>query len=121
MLNGTRFTNGAIIMTRGLFPTALFLAAIACAPPVWRVQYLSEQVNVATEDQVQTKFGPPLGTQRLESGDTVWTYRVGKNARYGDPATYGEGSVLIGSGECVSYALTFDKQHILRSWLRQEC
>jgi hypothetical protein len=99
----------------------LSLLAIACAPPVWRAQYLAEQVNVATQEQVQAKFGPPLGTQVLANGEELWTYRVGQNARYGDPATYGEGSVLIGSGECVAYVLSFDKQRVLRSWLRQEC
>ena len=108
-------------MARRLLIGLLLLPGIACAPPVWRTQYLAEQVNVATQEQVQAKFGPPLGSQQLENGDEVWTYRVGQNARYGDPATYAEGSVLIGSGECVAYVLTFDEQHILRSWLRQEC
>ena len=108
-------------MRARFLPGGLFLLTLACAPPVWRVQYLSEQVNVATENQVRAKFGSPLATQRLGNGDTVWTYQVGKNARYGDPATYAEGGVLIGSGECVAYVLTFDAQRVLRAWLRQEC
>src|SRR5574341_945485 len=108
-------------MARGILISVLLLLAVACAPPVWRAQYLAEQVNVATQEQVQAKFGPPLETQVLANGEGLWTYRVGQNARYGDPATYGEGSVLIGSGECVAYVLTFDQQHVLRSWLRQEC
>jgi len=108
-------------MAKGLLISLLLLLAGACAPPVWRAQYLAEQANIATQEQVQAKFGPPLASQRLENGEEVWTYRVGQNAKYGDPATYGEGSVLIGSGECVAYVLTFDQQRVLRSWLRQEC
>lgn len=99
----------------------LSLLAIACAPKVWRAEYLAEQVNVATQEQVQAKLGPPLGTQALADGEALWIYRVGQNAQYGEPATYGEGSVLLGSGECVAYVLTFDRQRVLRSWLRQEC
>ena len=102
-------------------PSVILLAVLACAQPVWRAQYLTEQVNVATQDQVRSKFGEPEDVRPSTTGYEVWVYRIGKNAKYGDPATYGEGSVLIGSGECVAYVLTFDKQAILRSWLRQEC
>jgi len=99
----------------------LFLSILSCAPPVWRAEYLAKHANIATREQVRAEFGEPEAIRRSTGGDEVWIYRVGKNARYGDPATYAEGSVLIGSGECVAYVLTFDGQAILRSWLRQEC
>jgi hypothetical protein len=108
-------------LTKHLLITPLLLVALACAPKVWRAEYLAEQVNVATQEQIQAKLGPPLGRQTLANGEEVWTYRVGQNAQYGEPATYGEGSVLLGSGECVAYVLTFDQQRVLHSWLRQEC
>jgi hypothetical protein len=97
------------------------LLLLACAQPVWRAQYLNEQLNVGTQAQVRDRIGEPQETRRDENGEELWTYRLGKNARYGDPATYGEGSPLIGSGECVAYTLRFDPQKVLRSWLRQEC
>ena len=101
--------------------TLLFSVLSCAAPPVWRAEYLGQQVNLAKQDEVREKFGEPQETRPAANGDEVWVYRIGKNAKYGDPATYGEGSVLIGSGECVAYVLTFDKQGTLRSWLRQEC
>ena len=108
-------------MAKNFLITLGLLLALSCAPPVWRAEYLSEQVNVATQEQVRDKFGEPQETKRSEGGDEIWIYRLGKNAKYGDPATYAEGSVLLGSGECVAYILTFDTRKILRSWLRQEC
>src|SRR5579885_2931724 len=99
-----------------------FIIISACtSPSAWRLQYLNQQINIAGADQVREGFGAPTLTQRLENDDIRWIYQIGKNAQYGDAASYGEGSVLIGSGECIAYLLDFDQQRILRSWVRREC
>jgi hypothetical protein len=102
----------------------LVFALVACSVTPPHVQYLADHVNRAAQDEIEKRMGAPALTRALENGDTLWTYQYGAygtTAVYGTSASYAEGSVLIGSAECVKYVLTFDKQNILREWMRQEC
>jgi hypothetical protein len=74
----------------------------ACAP--WRVEYLHEAVNRATQDEITTQLGPPQAARELTTGETVWRYQ-----------SY-QGDLL-----CLEYILRFDQAKILRQWTRQSC
>jgi hypothetical protein len=73
-----------------------------CAP--WRMEYLREAVNRATEDEITTRLGPPQAVRELTTGETVWRYQ-----------SY-QGDLL-----CLEYILRFDQARILRQWTRQSC
>lgn len=57
------------------------------------------------------------------TGETLWTYQ------YGIPKASGWGGVTVvgpaltfGKGSpCTEYVLLFDRQQILRAWMRQDC
>jgi hypothetical protein len=74
----------------------------ACAP--WRVEYLRDAVDRATQDEITTKLGPPQAARELATGETVWRY-----------LSY-QGDLL-----CLEYILRFDQAGILRQWTRQGC
>jgi len=86
---------------------------VACTP--WRTEYLQESLNVATEDQVTQRLGPPLSERRLKSGGTVWVYR------YTGSSVSGSDGNVSGSSWCREYILTFDPGEVLRDWIRQKC
>lgn len=81
----------------------------SCTP--WRVDYLIQAINQATQDDITKRLGPPHFTRMLDSGEEVWTYQYS--------------GVVVGqtggSSYCKEYILTFDKDKILRNWLRQNC
>jgi hypothetical protein len=109
-------------LVRGSCAVALVLVAIlvlACTP--WRTQYLADEVNKATQDDVAKRLGAPNATQVLGNGETVWTYRYDKEAK-DESAIHIELSIsLSGKPKCVEYILTFDQQRILRNWTRHGC
>jgi hypothetical protein len=74
----------------------------ACTP--WRIEYLREAANRATQDEITTKLGPPQAVRELTTGETVWRYQ-----------SY-QGDLL-----CLEYILQFDQARILRQWTRQSC
>lgn len=74
----------------------------ACTP--WRITYLREAVNQATQDEITTRLGPPQAAKELTNGETVWRYE-----------SY-QGDLL-----CLEYILRFDQAKILRQWTRQSC
>jgi hypothetical protein len=74
----------------------------ACTP--WRMDYLREAVNEATQDDITTRLGPPQAARELATGETVWRYE-----------SY-QGDLL-----CLEYILRFDQAKVLRDWIRQRC
>jgi hypothetical protein len=81
---------------------AVAFSLTACAP--WRMEYLRQAVDRATQDEITTKFGPPQAARELTTGETVWRYE-----------SY-QGDLL-----CLEYILRFDQAKILRQWIRQRC
>jgi hypothetical protein len=74
----------------------------ACTP--WRIAYLRDSVNRATQDEITTRLGPPHAARALTNGEMVWRYQ-----------SY-QGDLL-----CLEYILRFDPAGILRQWTRQGC
>jgi hypothetical protein len=74
----------------------------ACTP--WRMDYLRDAVNEATQDDITTRLGPPQAARELATGETVWRYE-----------SY-QGDLL-----CLEYILRFDQAKVLRDWIRQRC
>jgi hypothetical protein len=74
----------------------------ACMP--WRMAYLQDTVNRATQDEITTRLGPPHAARAHTNGEMVWRYQ-----------SY-QGDLL-----CLAYILRFDPAGILRQWTRQGC
>jgi hypothetical protein len=83
----------------------LATALSSCTP--WRVTYLQEAVDHATQDQVAERLGPPHRVQNLNEGGTVWAYQHHDSYQ--------------GTLFCREYVLTFDINGVLRRWQRQNC
>jgi hypothetical protein len=81
---------------------AAVLSLTACTP--WRIEYLRDAVNQATQDEITIRLGPPQAARELANGETVWRYE-----------SY-QGDLL-----CLEYILRFDQSKILRQWTRQGC
>jgi hypothetical protein len=82
--------------------TVAALSLTACTP--WRMAYLRDSVDRATQDEIATRLGPPHAARALTNGETVWRYQ-----------SY-QGDLL-----CLEYILRFDQAGILRQWARQGC
>jgi hypothetical protein len=112
-------TNEASIFgLRGAFIVVL-LFVISCTP--WRVTYLSDGLNTLTQDDVTQRFGPPHRTQDLMNGSVVWSYQYESTSAISVTAKTRNAPPPPSSHGCVEYILTFDSDHILRSWIRQGC
>lgn len=105
---------------------------MSCAP--WRDNYFDSGVGVLTQPEVKTKLGKPhIVNDPLLSDETTWMYRYVLTESDLDPwgiKTFGKeaGSVLSGPEGvlrekvyCYVYALTFDKEAVLRKWNRELC
>jgi hypothetical protein len=82
--------------------TVVAFSLTACTP--WRIAYLRDAVNRATQDEITTRLGPPHAARALTNGEAVWRYQ-----------SY-QGDLL-----CLEYILRFDPAGILRQWTRQGC
>lgn len=82
--------------------TVAAFSLTACTP--WRIAYLRDAVNRATQDEITIRLGPPTAARALTNGETVWRYQ-----------SY-QGDLL-----CLEYILRFDPAGILRQWTRQGC
>ena len=81
-----------------LLIVGLAYTMVGCTP--WRDQFLGESVNRATANDVASKLGAPAFTQRLDTGEEVWTYRYDS------------------VNDCIEYIVRFDSGKILRDWSR---
>ena len=100
----------ARLVLAGVLVFGISVFVPACRTP-WRISYLQEQVNQATQDEIAQRLGPPHRRTTLENGDTLWQYEY-----RGASTVQG-----IGSTWCSEYLLTFSQQKILRSWVSQRC
>jgi len=93
------------------FTCALFTISCSRTTP-WRVTYLEEVTNKATQDEVTRRLGPPHRTTVLENGNLLWQYEHRGAWQHAS----GRGGTW-----CIEYLLTFDRQKILRKWISQDC
>jgi hypothetical protein len=93
---------GGVRLLVWVVATVAAVSLTACTP--WRMAYLRDSVNRATQDEITTQLGPPHAARALTSGETVWRYQ-----------SY-QGDLL-----CLEYILRFDQAGILRQWTRQGC
>jgi hypothetical protein len=101
------------MLTKQFVSILILLSLVSCTP--WRVSYLEEAANRATQDDVTKKLGPPHSTRELDTGESVWTYQ------YRGSSVSGSGGYVSGGSHCREYILTFDQNKILREWRRQNC
>jgi hypothetical protein len=93
---------GGVALRVWVVATLAAFSLTACTP--WRIAYLRDAVNRATQDEITTRLGPPHAARELTTGETVWRY-----------LSY-QGDLL-----CLEYILRFDQAGILRQWTRQGC
>ncbi len=116
----------------------LFLVAglsclmMSCSP--WRDTYFDDGIGVLTQPEIKGKLGKPhIVDDPLLSDETVWKYRQVLSESELDPwglTSFGkEAGNVLGGPEgllrekvyCYVYALTFDKESVLRQWNRELC
>jgi hypothetical protein len=99
----------------------LALFATACGP--WQRTYLKEAAGSATQAEVAERLGPPHTRWDLTTGETLWTYQYGvpKASDWGGITIVGPALTFGKGSPCTEYVLLFDRQQILRAWMRQDC
>lgn len=115
-----------------LLAVALSALMVSCSP--WRDTYFDGGIGELTQPDVRDKLGKPhVVDDPLLSDETTWMYRYILTEGDLDPwgiTTFGKeaGSVLGGKEGvlrekvyCYVYALTFDKEAVLRRWNRELC
>jgi hypothetical protein len=93
-------------MRRLILFTSL-VTVIGCAATSWRTEYLKEGLGRVSQDDVTLKLGPPLSTDSLSTGETVWRYQYT--------------SADVHQTWCHEYRLKFDTHKILREWAPESC
>lgn len=115
-----------------LLTVVLSALMMSCSP--WRDTYFDGGIDELTQPDVRDKLGKPhIVDDPLLSDETTWMYRYILTEGDLDPwgiATFGKeaGSALGGKEGvlrekvyCYVYALTFDKEDVLRRWKRELC
>jgi hypothetical protein len=115
-----------------LLAVGLSCLMMSCAP--WRDTYFDNGIDVLTQPNIKEKLGKPhIVNDPLLSDTTIWMYRYILTESDLDPwgiKTFGKqaGGVLSGPEGalrekiyCYVYALTFDKEAVLRKWSRELC
>jgi len=105
---------------------------VSCSP--WRDSYFDNGVGELTQPDVRAKLGKPhIVDDPLLSDETTWMYRYVLTEGDLDPwglKTFGKeaGGLLSGPEGglrekvyCYVYALTFDREEVLRDWNRNLC
>ncbi len=105
---------------------------MSCAP--WRDSYFDSGIDELTQSEVREKLGKPHRVDDpLLSDETTWMYRFTLSEGDLDPwglETFGKDAGSVFSGPeavlrekiyCYVYALTFDKDAVLRKWNRELC
>ena len=105
---------------------------VNCAP--WRDRYFDNGIGALTQKDVKGKLGKPhIVEAPLLSDETTWKYRYILTEGDLDPwgvKTFGKEAGSVFSGPegalrekvyCYVYALTFDKETVLRKWDRELC
>jgi hypothetical protein len=97
--DGRQFTRQLIWL---LVMAAIAGGTNACIP--YRVEYMEDALQQATQAELVHKFGYPQRLKRLKNGDQVWEYDFQGEER-----------------KCVTYAIMFNPEHTLRQWERRDC
>jgi hypothetical protein len=80
----------------------LIIALGSCTP--YRVEYMEESLQQATQAEVVQKFGYPQRLKRVKNGDQLWEYDFQGEER-----------------KCVTYVVTFNTDDTVRQWERRDC
>jgi hypothetical protein len=108
----------------------LALWLTSCASSQTRV--LRVTVNHEPQSVVAQHLGAPTAVWSLADGETLWSYWTDQpiwaywHTGFGDGSTAGlmvegPGLMLWPGGRCTEYVLRFDREQILRAWIRQPC
>ncbi len=90
---------------------SLLVVVSACSLIIPKeTRYLQSAQGQATQEQVQQNLGTPRATKISQTGETIWVYEV-REVEPGSQNTWAS----AGSW-CDEYALTFDKDGVLREW-----
>jgi outer membrane protein assembly factor BamE (lipoprotein component of BamABCDE complex) len=77
-----------------------------------QAKFLCTAKDHATQADVKHRLGEPMATTPGPEGQTVWIYQL---------RTPQAGSRINAAGTwCEEYVLTFDREHVLRSWTQKK-
>ncbi len=127
-----KFTQKLTMYSFSVLTVVLSVLMMSCSP--WRDAYFDDGIGELTQPDVQTKLGKPhVVDDPLLSDETTWMYRYILTEGDLDPwgiKTFGKEAGNVFSGPegvlrekvyCYMYALTFDKETVLRQWKRELC
>ncbi len=127
-----KFKQTLTMCSFSVLTVVLSALMMSCSP--WRDNYFDGGIGELTQPDVRDKLGKPhVVDDPLLSDETTWMYRYILTEGDLDPwgiTTFGKeaGSVLGGKEGilrekvyCYVYALTFDKEAVLRRWKRELC
>jgi hypothetical protein len=106
------------------------LILTSCASPQTRV--LRAAVNHETQAVVAQHLGQPNEVWPLADGETLWSYRTDQsiwsywhtgfgNGSAAGLTVEGPGLTVLPGARCTEYVLRFDREQIVRAWIRQPC
>lgn len=84
--------------------TLACLAVLVVGCTSSRGQYLDKARGMATQNEIERKWGPPMEERPLATGESMWLYRF---KRY---------STVQRTTICEVFELRFDLQSVLRQW-----
>jgi len=89
---------------------ALELAAGCVLVVPKETRYLQSAQGRATQEEVREQLGAPRSVRASPAGETIWVYEV----RELEPGA--QNTWAAAGSWCDEYALTFDKDGVLRAW-----
>ncbi|MBI3603290.1 MAG: hypothetical protein HY205_02440 [Nitrospirae bacterium] len=87
----------------------LFITVLQAACAMGVTAYLDRAIGHATQDEVTQRLGAPHEAAAQPNGESVWTYRSQGYDGFNQESW------------CREHVLTFDAQHTLRKWTREDC
>ena len=107
--SGNRHRAGFVALGMGL----LLLSLMSCATVPGETDFLTEGLNVYTQDEVRMRLGDPQEIREIDNGGTMWTYRYRRTGI--------SGTAVVGRTHCWEYHLRFDRKRIFRGWEGMKC
>ena len=92
-----------------VFVGIMFLSCGLVGPP-----YFKDRLNQVTQQDVESRYGPPHARDPFRNGGEAWTYFERGSATAG----------FVGTARntyCRAYVLGFDARGVMRSWTEQRC
>ena len=87
----------------------VLMTALLTACSTGATAYLEKAVDHAAQEEVTQHLGVPQETAVQPDGTSTWTYRYQGYDGFNQESW------------CREHVLTFDAQHILRKWAREDC